>query len=505
VDRAAGARAHKPIAWGEITVHACAIRAGCPRLAKDERPRACPRDEQNEAADNDREDMHVSRHTLTRRRLLATSAAASAAAVAAPFVRTAGAAGSLSIGLWDHWVPGANTAMTEICEAWADKEKVNLTIDYLSTQGNKLYLTIAAEALAKSGHDVMDFSGWEPSQYAKLLEPVDDVMKEVLGKNGPVSPALEYLAKPNGQWLAVPGIRGTLLLTCNSRIDLLKQHAGIDILAMYPAAQQPTKLADEWTWDAFIAAAEKCHKAGQPFGLPLGVTTDAVEWVGALFYAFGAELVDAKGNLTLTSDPVRQALEYCQRLTTFLPPDVGAWDNASNNKWLVAGKGSLIFNPPSAWAVAKRDAPRVAEQLWTHAMPKGPKGRFVSTLPRFQGVWNFSKNKSAAKSLMAHVSTREAAMKLVDACQGYDLPPYVKFNDFKTWDEQEPPKGTLSHYPNKGDQQVIIPCAPAPPAIASQIYTQAIMPKMILRIAQGEALPKTLDWASKEIEGFARN
>ena len=106
--------------------------------------------------------------TFTRRRFLATSAAATAATIAAPFVRTAGAAGSLSLALWDHWVPGANTAMTEICEAWADKEKVDLQIDYLSTQGNKLYLTIAAEALAKSGHDIMDFSAWEVTRYDKL-------------------------------------------------------------------------------------------------------------------------------------------------------------------------------------------------------------------------------------------------------------------------------------------------------------------------------------------------
>src|SRR5262249_57115175 len=82
---------------------------------------------------------------------------------------------------------------------------------------------------------------------------------------------------------------------------------------------------------------------------------------------------------------------------------------------------------------------------------------------------------------------------MVDAYQGYDLPPFVKFNDIKTWDEQAPPKGTLSHYPNKGDQEVIVPGAPAPPAIASQIYNQAIMPKMILRISQGKPSSKTLE------------
>src|SRR5205809_678678 len=94
-------------------------------------------------------------------------------------------------------------------------------------------------------------------------------------------------AKPGGQWLVVPGIRGTLLLCSCSRFDLLKQHAGIDVLAMYPAGAEPTKAAEGWTWDAFLAAAEQCHKAGYPFGLPLGATTDSIDWVGPLFEAFG--------------------------------------------------------------------------------------------------------------------------------------------------------------------------------------------------------------------------
>jgi ABC-type glycerol-3-phosphate transport system substrate-binding protein len=435
--------------------------------------------------------------------MLSTTAAA-ATALAMPHVRGAHAAGRLSIGLWDHWVPGANTAMTDICQAWAAQEKVDLTIDYISTQGNKLLMTIAVEAQARSGHDIMDFSAWEPVQHASALEPVDDVVKEVLERNGPVSPATEYLGKPSGQWIVVPSIRGTLLLSACSRIDLMKDVAGIDVQAMYPAGTEPTKAAEGWTWHNFLIAAEKCHKAGVPFGLPLGTTTDSIDWVGPLFDAHGASLVDAKGNITVGTDAVRQVLEYGKRLVPFLPPDVSAWDNTSNNKWLISGKGALIFNPPSAWAVAKRDAPQVAEKLWTHAMPKGPNGRYVALLPRFQGLWNFSKNKSAAKSLMAHVSTRAAAEKLVAACQGYDLPPFLQFNTFKTWDEEGPPKGTLSHYPNKGDQVPIIPAAPAPPLIAAQIYNQAIMPKMILRTAQGEPIEQTLAWTEREVEGFMR-
>ena len=57
--------------------------------------------------------------------------------VAMPYVRGAHTAGKLTVGLWDHWVPTANTASTELSEEWAQKEKVEVQIDYITTQGNK--------------------------------------------------------------------------------------------------------------------------------------------------------------------------------------------------------------------------------------------------------------------------------------------------------------------------------------------------------------------------------
>ena len=92
---------------------------------------------------------------VSRRRFVAGTAVASTALVAAPFVRSANAAGKLSIGFWDHWVPGANKATTDLVKEWADKEKVEVPIDYITSQGNKLLLTTAAESQAKSGHDTL--------------------------------------------------------------------------------------------------------------------------------------------------------------------------------------------------------------------------------------------------------------------------------------------------------------------------------------------------------------
>jgi hypothetical protein len=332
---------------------------------------------------------------------------------------------------------------------------------------------------------------------------MDDIMGPLIAQNGAVNATTEYLGKADGKWVAVPYTVGSQMKGPVSRIDLMKQHAGIDIQAMYPAGGPPK--ADGWTLDAFIKAAEACSKAGVPFGIGLGTTSDSVDTAGALFHSFGAMLVDAKGNIAVKSDAVRQALDYCARLAKFYPTDAPAWDDASNNKWLVSGKGALIMNPPSAWAVAKRDAPQIAEQCWHHGFPVGPKGRFGPFLPYFITAWSFGKNKSAAKSLITHLSQPASAEKLVAASLGYDIPSFSKLTTFKTWAEIEPPKGTLYHYPNPHDHQILsIAAAPAPPKIAVQIYTQGIQTKMIVRHMQGEAMEKTLAWAESELEGFMR-
>ncbi|WOH78318.1 extracellular solute-binding protein [Bradyrhizobium sp. BEA-2-5] len=446
----------------------------------------------------------MSRKKLSRREFVAATALSSAALITAPYVRGAYAAGKLSMGFWDHWVPGANSASTELVNEWAAKEKVEVQIDYITSQGNKNIVTIAAEAQAKSGHDIFQMPTWWPQANAELLEPVNDVMDPLIKQNGEVNGTVKYLGQAGGKWLAVPATPGSQIKGPCSRIDLMKKHAGIDVQEMYPAGSEPK--ADNWTLDTFLKAAEACHKGGVPFGIGLGETTDSVDTAGAIFQSFGAELVNAKGDVTVKTDAVRQALEYYKKLIAFLPPDVSAWDDASNNKWLVAGKGAMILNPPSAWAVARRDAPQIAEQCWTHGMPSGPKGRFAPYLPYFWSIWSFSKNKEAAKSLLSHLSQPASIEKMVVASGGYDLPAYEKLTTLKTWAEEGPPKGTLYHYPNPNNHQTLsIAASPAPPKIAQQIYFQATLTKMCLRYYQGESMEKTLAWAEGECEGFMRS
>jgi ABC-type glycerol-3-phosphate transport system substrate-binding protein len=329
-------------------------------------------------------------------------------------------------------------------------------------------------------------------------------MDQLIKTNGGVNATVEYLGKIGGKWLAIPATVGSQIKGPCSRIDYMKQFAGIDVQALYPAGSPPK--ADDWTLDTFLKAAEACHKGGKPFGIGVGNTGDSADTIGAVFHAFGAELVNAKGDITVKSDGVRQALDFYKKMMKFLPGDVAAWDDASNNKFLISGQASLIMNPPSAWAVAKRDAPKVAEQCWTHGFPLGPKGRYAPFVPFFWGIWNFSKNIPAAKSLLAHLSTPAAIEKMVVASGGYDLPSFEKLTTLKVWAEAEPPKGTLYHYPNPYNHQILsVGGAPAPHKIAEQIGTASLMCQMAVRHFNGETMEKTLAWAEGELEGYMRN
>src|SRR5438270_279499 len=148
---------------------------------------------------------HLSkRHGVSRRSVLKTTALATAALITAPYVRGAHAAGKLSIGFWDHWVPGANSATKTLVEEWAGKEKVDVTIDYIPSQGMKNLITIAAESQARSGHDVFAFPSWQPHGHAENLEPVNDIMSELIKQNGEVNATATYLGQKDGKWLGVP-------------------------------------------------------------------------------------------------------------------------------------------------------------------------------------------------------------------------------------------------------------------------------------------------------------
>src|SRR5262245_58962126 len=204
-------------------------------------------------------------HPITRRQALKVTAGAISTTLPLVHVQTAAAAGKLTMGIWDHWVPAANPVLKGLVDEWAAKNKVEVSNDFMPSAGNKIIVTQAAESQARSGHDILAFDQWNAQQYGNKLTPVNDVMAGLIKQYGPVSEAVEYLGKSDGKWLGVPVAWGSAPLPPCARISMIKKITGEDVTEWYPANDVKTKGAAEWTYEKQLKMAEQCHKAGHLF------------------------------------------------------------------------------------------------------------------------------------------------------------------------------------------------------------------------------------------------
>ena len=449
--------------------------------------------------------MSNPRRHVTRRSALKLGAAA--AALPLVHIRTAGAAGRLSLALWDHWVPTGDAAMKKLVDAWAEKNKVDVQLDFLSGR-QKINITMAAEAQAKTGHDVYAFDQWTVQQYADSLDPVDDVMQRLIAKYGKLGHAYEYLGVVDKHWMAVPVGWGSAPLPPCGRISLLKQFCGVDVQAWYPGARgRRPEASKDWTYDTQLKMAEACSRPAIPIGFGCGQnSTDANQTWGATFGAFGADLVNAKGEITIDSDNVMAAMEYCQKLVKFMPPDAVQWDDASNNRALISGKAALIWNPPSAWAVAKRDAPQVAADCWTFPNPTGPKGRLVPHRPYFWGIWKFAQNKTRGEGADRASVAARAGGAAGRAGRRLRHPAVPIDDDLRSGarSSRRRAPSTTTRCGHGTTAEYYIPGSSAPPEIAVQIWNRYLMPGMVGRLLAGQTIKQAIAWAKEELEGFIR-
>ena len=422
-------------------------------------------------------------------------------------MRGAYAAGKLSVGFWDHWVPDANDATETLIKEWAEKEKVEVQIDFITSQGNKLLLTDAAEAQAKSGHDILALTTWLPARYAEQLVPMNDVMEPLIKaeRRGQRHRRVSRQGRRQVARRAGDGRQPDQGAVLAHRPH--EAAAGIDVQAMYPAGAPPK--ADDWTLDTFLKAAEACHKGGHPFGI--GARHDGRQSSTPRARSSTASapmLVDAKGDITVKSDAVRQALDYYKKLMAFLPPDVPAWDDASNNKLLVSGQGALIMNPPSAWAVAKRDAPQ-GRRAVLDARLRRPGRRAASRRScRSSGASGTSARTSRRpRACSTHLSQADVGRE--DGDRQRRLRPAVvreahHLQDVGRGGAAQGHALSLSQ-PAQPPDPVGRRRARAAQDRRADLHPGASQTQMAVRYFKGEAMEKTLDWAAKEIEGFMRN
>ena len=167
---------------------------------------------------------------------------------------------------------------------------------------------------------------------------MNDVMEPLIKQNGAVNATVEYLGKVDGKWLRGAGDgrqpdQGAVLAHRPDEGARRHRRAG-DVSGRRAAQGRRLDVRCVPQGGRGLPQGRPCRSASA-----LGTTGDNVDTAGAIFHGFGAMLVDAKGNITVKSDAVRQALDYYRRLMAFLPSDAPSWDDAcrTTSGWSRAG------------------------------------------------------------------------------------------------------------------------------------------------------------------------
>src|SRR5262249_60540821 len=103
------------------------------------------------------------------------------------------------------------------------------------------------------------------------------------------------------------------------------------------------------------------------------------------------------------------------------------WDNASNNRFLLSGKGSWIHNAISPYVAAVAKKMPIADEINHHSSPSGPAGIHSATTVNSLAIWKFSKNIPLAKDFIKFLFQKENYKAFISEGSAFDHAPRKAF------------------------------------------------------------------------------
>lgn len=363
------------------------------------------------------------KRSITRRDLLAGAATVGLGALAAGCAPPGTTSSSSSNGggpkqlrilQWSHFIPAYDTWIDGFVKDWGQKNGVDATIDHIST--DDLPARMAAEVAAKGGHDLVEMNGQILTYlYEKQLVDMGDVVDYATKKYGPVENLGKQLAYVNGRWVGWPNYYIAILPII--RTDLFQKY-GMD-----PGSVN--------TWQDYLRAGAAGKKDNHAAGLAISHCNDANHNWRAIMWSFGASEVKSDGRtINVDTAEMRDFLRFAQDFYAQAnTPDVFAWDNASDNRWLGSGAGAYIHDAISSMRSVQSTNPDLYSKFALKAPIGGPAASKGVSMPdaNVYVIWNFSKNQDTAKEFLRYYI--DHWMEAFQNSQVYNQPMYSHLYD----------------------------------------------------------------------------
>ncbi len=422
---------------------------------------------------------------LSRRQFLG-AAAGTAAVAAAPhgWVRAAWAQGKeVRVLAWSHFVPSYDKWFDAFAEQWGTKNGAKVVIDHVPHL--QIPAKIAAEVATQSGHDIVQLVGSGTEKWADALLDVQDLTDKLAKKYGGWTPLAENYSKArDGKFHSVP--------------DFFIDFPGLYRKDLWTQIGMPD---GPQTWDDVRTGGAKLKAKGFPIGIGLAHHDDARASWRSIMWAYGGSEVAKDGKtVTYDSKEVREALKFNKALyKEAMTPEVLAWDDSSNNRFLASGRGSWIQNPISAYRTIEGQNKDLFDKIFVQLTPKGPVARRAFANCRAYGITKFSKNVDTAKAFLeALTDDYKEAFK---ASTGYNMPFLKTFAKGPLPIISEDPKLKPLEQDSEYHFTTGYP-GPLTPA-ADEVYQQFVMVDAIAQFATDKMdLEQTIKWGNEKIKGI---
>ena len=349
---------------------------------------------------------------ISRRGLIKTAGAICAATVAAPALlipgRAKAAKHKLSILQWNHFVPAFDDWFNNVyIKEWGEQNDTEVTVTNVGM--SSLQTRAQAEVSAQSGHDLFMFLN-PPASFEDHVVDQTDVFTECelrygtpveLAKKSTYNPKTEKYYGFSDSYVPDP---------INYRADLW------DEVGIVPD-----------NWDSIREGSRKIRElTGIPAGFGLAPELDSNAALRSVLASFGGSVQDAEGNPSFGSAETVEALRFMKALySESMTDEVFTWDASSNNRQMLAGRGSVCLNAISITRTGENMSIPVASNIMLGKAARGPVRQIgLAHLMDVYVIWEFAKNIDGAKQFLVDFVGQSKQAFL--ASQFYNFPCYPK-------------------------------------------------------------------------------
>jgi multiple sugar transport system substrate-binding protein len=378
---------------------------------------------------------------------------------------------------WNHFVPASDDELRKQAEAFGKQAGVTVRVDTIAHL--QLPAKFAAEAAAQSGHDMVLAQTQTGFLYEHQFVDVADLIDDLGKKYGGWYPFSKEMAQMASGWKSVPWFWIAFGATYNQAIY---KKAGFE----------PPK-----TWDELGKQGKMLKKQGNPVGIAISHCNDANTTFWSILWCYGGKVLEADGKTpAINSDKTAQVVEWYKELyKDAMEPEVLSWDDASNNRFILSGKGSWIHNPISPYSSALTQKMPIADDINHHNSPGGPAGIHSASPINGISIWKFSKNVDLAKDFIRFHFQKENFDNWITASNGFNHPPLRAFEAHPIWAKN--PK--LAMLPREAEYAHPRGWPAKPNAAVNLVDVNFVLPDMVAKAIAGMPTKRAVAWAEDQV------